>query len=837
MKKNVLKKAIPLTVAATMMNVVPVAAYDKDETVYTKVDGDGNVTYQVVSEQLKSSKKEEIKDHSDLSHIKNISGDEKYKKDGNDLTWKSKGDDIFYQGKTTRQLPITVETSYKLDGQEISPKDASGKKGHVEISFKYTNNDKHDYNGKTLYTPFTIALATTLNSDNNKNVTINNGKVVNNGENNIIVGVAAPGLYESLNLDQLKSFDEIKIEFDTTDLDIKSFYSVATPKLATADDINNMFDKIDGSFDDLNKLKDATNQLVTGTSDLSKGAKTLSDGTKTFNSGLVTANSGAGLLTKNSKSLRDGASQLASGLGQAKSSLLDSGKLDQLVSGASQLAKGSEDLAKGTDQLSAGLKQAKAGAEDGGKQLESKLGEKLLDAAYKQAAYQMQAEVGKQVYGKLANLQALSSSIQGKASSMSTLSDEIYSLGALSSIAAVGQTYQNIEAQKVIIAKNFGGTQNFNDSINKALNAEANQVYTAAQKSPSDYEKELGKYNSLVSAKTAYETLGQTQQQLLSGIKSSGIPAEFKVYDNKGNLVPVSKETYDIANAENDLKNIKSHLEEKQKTLSDVLNQLKTTQQVDENEAKIAKLVLTTPVVKVVKVENEEEEVVADGTLSGYVKDAYLGQNLNDGNVQIVNGLLSKDGKAKITKSIQEASDGVNAYSSALSAGLDEIIAKVDKKAKNSKDKSGLVEGAHKLAEGTKTLNNGAKAFTQSSNGQISLKDALKQLASGSSKLNAGTKEYTEGVDKLAGGVSQLTSAFTQIVNGSAQLSTGADKLASGMSEYKTTGIDKLTELADTLNGDSDTAKQLTKYADEYTYTATNKDANYTTKFVYIVQE
>ena len=50
-------------------------------------------------------------------------------------------------------------------------------------------------------------------------------------------------------------------------------------------------------------------------------------------------------------------------------------------------------------------------------------------------------------------------------------------------------------------------------------------------------------------------------------------------------------------------------------------------------------------------------------------------------------------------------------------------------------------------------------------------------------------------------------------------------------------GIDKLTELADTLNGDSDTAKQLTKYADEYTYTATNKDANYTTKFVYIVQE
>lgn len=821
MKKNVLKKAIPLTVAATMMNVVPVAAYDKDETVYTKVDGDGNVTYQVVSEQLKSSKKEEIKDHSDLSHIKNISGDEKYKKDGNDLTWKSKGDDIFYQGKTTRQLPITVETSYKLDGQEISPKDASGKKGHVEISFKYTNNDKHDYNGKTLYTPFTIALATTLNSDNNKNVTINNGKVVNNGENNIIVGIAAPGLYESLNLDQLKSFDEIKIEFDTTDLDIKSFYSVATPKLATADDINGMFDKIDGSFDDLNKLKDATNQLVTGTSDLSKGAKTLSDGTKTFNSGLVTANSGAGLLTKNSKSLRDGASQLASGLGQAKSSLLDSGKLDQLVSGASQLAKGSEDLAKGTDQLSAGLKQAKVEAKKGGKQLENALGERLLDAAYKQAAYQMQAEVGKQVYAKLANLQTMSSSLQEKASSMSTLSDEIESLGALSSIAAVGQTYKNIEAQKNVILGKFGGTEK---SIDAALQAKTNQLYEAAQKSQNDYMNALGEYNSLISAKTAYETLDKMQKQLQSSIESNKeIPDTFK---KKYNITNVEN----IANINNDLEKIKSDLVKKQNTLTEVLGQLKTTQQVDENEAKVAKLVLTTPVV------NKNKDV-ANGTLSGYVKDAYLGQNLEDGNVQIVNGLLSKEGKAEIAKSIKEASDGVNAYSTGLSDGFDKIINEVDKKAKNSKDKSGLVEGAHKLAEGTNTLNNGAKAFTQSSNGQMSLKDALKQLASGSSKLNAGTKEYTEGVDKLAGGVSQLTSAFTQIVNGSAQLSTGADKLASGMSEYKTTGIDKLTELADTLNGDSDTAKQLTKYADEYTYTATNKDANYTTKFVYIVQE
>ena len=169
------------------------------------------------------------------------------------------------------------------------------------------------------------------------------------------------------------------------------------------------------------------------------------------------------------------------------------------------------------------------------------------------------------------------------------------------------------------------------------------------------------------------------------------------------------------------------------------------------------------------------------------------------------------------------------------------IFETIDSVASQTGDIDKLVNGITSLSDGLNKLYAGSSQLSSGLDTAVNklptLTNGISALVSGSSKLNAGTKEYTEGVDKLAGGVSQLTSAFTKIVNGSAQLSTGADKLASGMSEYKTTGIDKLTELADTLNGDSDTAKQLTKYADEYTYTATNKDANYTTKFVYIVQE
>lgn len=804
MKKNVLKKAIPLTVAATMMNVVPVAAYDKDETVYTKVDGDGNVTYQVVSEQLKSSKKEEIKDHSDLSNIKNISGDEKYKKDGNDLTWKSKGDDIFYQGKTTRQLPITVETSYKLDGQEISPKDASGKKGHVEISFKYTNNDKHDYNGKTLYTPFTIALATTLNSDNNKNVTINNGKVVNNGENNIIVGVAAPGLYESLNLDQLKSFDEIKIEFDTTDLDIKSFYSVATPKLATADDINSMFDKIDGSFDDLNKLKDATNQLVTGTSDLSKGAKTLSDGTKTFNSGLVTANSGAGLLTKNSKSLRDGASQLASGLGT-------------LSSGSGTLVDGLKKAAAGSDQLTTGIAKAKAGADEmnAGSGKLSSMKEQLTQAV----AYGLQASAGAKYYatmnkqlatnkdGTAADNAALMSAIQNAAGATGANTalkrqlliinnkidglkdktrDTVIKKAIQEGKAPAGLTYDELDG---LITKATNGATQAATGAKQAVDAAAKYAQAGDAANAAKYKAQAEQLE-----KTA-EAAKEQAAQLTVLKQSADIAGETAVQT----LTEVKTNVEATLNGEANVKGSDKNVA----YLKDVANKtaagLETSQ-----EGTVAAYLLTT-----------DSKTLAKEVEAAYTAHKNHTEPTSKG-AQIVTALNANPDNKIDGKTIFETIDSVG--------DIDKLVNGI----------SSLSDGMNKLYAGSSQLSSGLDAAV---NKLPTLTNGISALVSGSSKLNAGTKEYTEGVDKLAGGVSQLTSAFTQIVNGSAQLSTGADKLASGMSEYKTTGIDKLTELADTLNGDSDTAKQLTKYADEYTYTATNKDANYTTKFVYIVQE
>ena len=86
-----------------------------------------------------------------------------------------------------------------------------------------------------------------------------------------------------------------------------------------------------------------------------------------------------------------------------------------------------------------------------------------------------------------------------------------------------------------------------------------------------------------------------------------------------------------------------------------------------------------------------------------------------------------------------------------------------------------------------------------------------------------------ENYDKLTNGLNKLNNAFSQIVDGSA-------KLSSGMAEYKTSGIDKITKLADDLHKDEDKFKTLSDYAKDYKFTSTNSDAQYETKFVTVIE-
>jgi putative membrane protein len=110
---------------------------DKKETVYVEMKADGQVLKTTVSDVLKSTDNATIEDISDLEDITNLSGDEKFTKTGDtNISWENKGEDITYQGTTTKEAPISIQVKYYLDDEEISADDLAGKSGSVKIVYK-----------------------------------------------------------------------------------------------------------------------------------------------------------------------------------------------------------------------------------------------------------------------------------------------------------------------------------------------------------------------------------------------------------------------------------------------------------------------------------------------------------------------------------------------------------------------------------------------------------------------------------------------------------------------------------------------------------------------------
>ena len=267
--KNINKKMAICMLVLSMYT--PVSALSKTETVYSKLNYNGVVTDTIVNELLVNDKElDTINDYSTLTDIINISDDNEFTNNNNKLTFNAMGKNVMYQGKSVKKLPITTIVTYKLDGKSIELNDLLGKSGNVTINIKYINNEKHG----NLYTPFVITTTTMIESNNNSNVTINNGKTIEFGSKNLVVGISTPGLYESLNLEELKGLDTITINYDTKSFELSNIYSVVTTKLLESSDLSK-FDKLDTLYESTSKLQDNMNLICKGSNTLSQGSTTL----------------------------------------------------------------------------------------------------------------------------------------------------------------------------------------------------------------------------------------------------------------------------------------------------------------------------------------------------------------------------------------------------------------------------------------------------------------------------------------------------------------------------------------------------------------------------------
>lgn len=338
------KKADDQPVSAAQQAAELQQKISKDETVYVLTGADGSVKKIIVSDWLKNELgSASVADKSDLSDIENVKGDESYTINGDNMTvWDAQGNDIYYQGNIQKELPVGLSVRYYLDGKSVSPEELKGKSGKVTIRFDYEN---HQYetvqiNGvnQRIYVPFAMLTGMILDNDTFQNVQITNGKLVNDGDRTVVVGLAFPGLQENLNLsrDDLSIPDSVEITADVT-----NFSLGMTVTLACNDLFSQLGDVDLTSLDStsaLDQLTGAMDQLLSGSSSLYEGLSTLLDKSGELVSGVEELAQGAAAIKSGADSVDDGAAQLKAGLADLSSGLNTlSANSEALNSGAMQV--------------------------------------------------------------------------------------------------------------------------------------------------------------------------------------------------------------------------------------------------------------------------------------------------------------------------------------------------------------------------------------------------------------------------------------------------------------------------------------------------------------------
>ena len=267
------------------------------ETVYVIANADGSAKKVIVSQKYDPDDPNAAQEaQSSLTDAQNVK------------------DDNCWQGTTDKPLPVTMHITYTLDGKSASADALAGKSGHVTMRFDYENTQ---YETKTIagksqriYVPFAVLTGAILDSDNFRNVSVTNGKLVDDGDHTVVVGMAFPGLQENLALDtdKLEIPSYVEVSADVTDFSIETTLTVVTNSVFNDVDEDKLDkDALDELSDDLDKLTDAMEQLMDGSDELFDGLDTLLDKSHDLADGVGQLSSGLKKLDANSAQLNEGA--------------------------------------------------------------------------------------------------------------------------------------------------------------------------------------------------------------------------------------------------------------------------------------------------------------------------------------------------------------------------------------------------------------------------------------------------------------------------------------------------------------------------------------------------
>lgn len=797
----------------------------KEETVYVLADSTGKERKVIVSDHLiNDGNKDTIEDASDLKDIENVKGDETFKQSGNKLTWQADGNDIYYQGTSTKEAPVSQTITYSLDGKEVKPEDLAGKSGKVTIRFDYTNNEtvKTKIAGKEeeIYVPFAAVSGMVLD-DSFSNVKVTNGKVISDGKNNIVVGYALPGLKESLDVDDSDFDGDVSIpDYVEVTADVENF-SLSTTMTVVMNATN--FISKDGDAD-LSEVDDMLDTLTDATDQLKDGSGELADGVDTLKSKMGEFKDGVGTLKNGIKDYTDGASTLSTGIGTLKSGVDTlAGSVPTLISGVGTLKDGSASAAKGASSLKDGAGTLKKGAKD------VSTGANTLSNGVK-------------------DLSTGANTLSGGASDLSTGADTL-SAGATSlsdgaNTLSSGASSLNDGVQS--IATNMktlvSGTQSVSDGAAQ-LNTGVGTLIGTLNKMGTDLAETKASIGE-ISEDTANNAV--LQYASLQNALIQGIVAETKgdttaandiyaqVVSQIGGTIGVDSIS-DVAGASAAIQKISSLISQ-------------TSLKVGEGVGMIG--VIDTVSRKLTEPDTQEQITKLQQGAASLAEGA---GKVAQGASQLSTGAdAAAAGSAQVAQGAADLATGAGTLKTGaadlatgagtLKKGASDLATGATKLKKGAGD---LATGAGKVADGASTLHKGASDLSDGLNtldgGIGQLKEKAGSLSTGADQLKSGTDQLATGAStlvsnnqKLNDGAGTLSDGTDAIIDGVGELSDGAHQLADGITEFSEDGID---EIINSYNGDIEPLVDriqavLDAGADYQTYTDIADGVNGSVKFI-----
>lgn len=669
------------------------AKTEKEETVYGMLHADGTVDHIIVNNWLKNFKQEDsLTVNSDLKDITNVNGKETFTEqtDGT-ITWAANGNDIYYQGNTEKELPVSMKVTYYLDDKEVKPEELKGKSGSVKIRYEYENLTKNtitvDGKNEIVCTPFLVVTGMILPTDTFSNIEAENAQIISDGSNQIVVSYALPGLQKSLGIKD-KDLKDISEDFTIPDYfevtaDANDFSMNMTLTMATSsffadskEDMDSILEKLEDMSDDMDELQDGSTKLVDGSGDLHDGTKDLKDGAKELNDGVKDLKDGTKDLTNGAKKLNNGAKDLRDG-----SKELTDGAGD-LKDGAKDLKNGAEDLKDGTKTLKEGLSTLNNKSKDLTKGIHSlKTGIDQYTggvASLKEGADTLQAAYEGEK-GAVAGAKAL-------AEGTKTLDDTISNF--------------SLDASGLDIQVDFDMDHLVDTSAIKEECTNAAQAYL--QENQIDPKTEEGQ--AIIKAFTAGSSAGTT------AVSSA---------------IATAVSTQKDAITENVSTQIKKQIGE---TLEGTMTGLKTaTKQLSEGASALS---------------------LGVEQLYGGTKQLSTGiLQLYDNSAALIEGADSlKTGWSQYAAGVKSANQGAKTLFTGTKTLSDGTITLFDGTASLYKGAKKINDGTVTLKDGTKELYNGTRDL---SDGVGELKDGTKELYDGSLDLNDGAKDLLDGMKEL----------------------------------------------------------------------------------------